>query len=165
VPNVTGVHPDDLPVAESTHQQAKANVETGATGAVATPQTKPRATTGLAEAIQEAAGPLETPPSAAAQVTDAPVNPGDIPVVPPQGAIQSAIGTRRQTARACLKGQAAASRVTLVFASTGRVQVVSVAGPASGTDAEACLVTTLSKAAVGPFVRDKFTVTTTISPP
>jgi hypothetical protein len=52
-----------------------------------------------------------------------------------------------------------------VFGSSGKVQSVSVAGPAAGTRAEGCIVKTLSKAVVGAFRRPTFSVTTTISPP
>ncbi len=90
---------------------------------------------------------------------------GDIPETPPQGAIQGAIGSHRQAARACLEGHDSPSRATIVFGSNGKVQSVNVAGPAAGTSAEACISRTLSKAAVGAFRRPTFSVTTTISPP
>jgi hypothetical protein len=101
----------------------------------------------------------------AAEAPETPAMRGDIPETPPQGAIQGAIGSHRQAARACVDGQDSASRATIVFASTGRVQSVNVAGPAAGTKAEGCIVKTLSAAAVGPFRRPSFSVTTTISPP
>jgi len=122
--------------------------------------------TGLAGAIKKAVGPQEPPPkSVAAEAPETPAMRGDIPETPPQGAIQGAIGAHRQAARACIDGQDSASRATIVFASTGKVQSVNVAGPAAGTRAEGCIVKTLLNAAVGPFRRPSFSVTTTISPP
>jgi len=129
------------------------------------PEPKEPEPTGLAGAIKRAVGPQETPKPVAAEVPETPAMRGDIPETPPQGAIQGAIGSHRQAARACLEGHDSPSRATILFASTGKVQSVNVAGPAAGTGAEACIARTLSKAAVGPFRRPSFSVTTTISPP
>ena len=102
--------------------------------------------TGLAGAIKKAVGPQEAPqPAIAAQAPAAPAMRGDIPETPPQGAIQGAIGSHRQAARACVDGHDSASRATIVFASTGKVQTVNVAGPAAGTPAAACIQKTLSR--------------------
>jgi hypothetical protein len=135
--------------------------------AKAEPKPEPQAPepTGLAGAIKRAVGPTETPKPVAAEAPETPAMRGDIPETPPQGAIQGAIGAHRQAARACLEGHDSPSRATILFASTGKVQSVSVAGPAAGTAAEGCIVKTLSKAAVGAFRRPSFSVTTTISPP
>jgi hypothetical protein len=122
--------------------------------------------TGLAGAIKKAVGPAErAAEQSAATETAAPAMRGDIPETPPQGAIQGAIGSHRTAARACVDGYDAASRATIVFSSSGKVDSVSVAGPAAGTKAEACIVRALSKAAVGPFRRPTFSVTTTVTPP
>jgi hypothetical protein len=121
--------------------------------------------TGLAGAIKKAVGPQEAPKPVAAEAPETPAMRGDIPETPPQGAIQGAIGAVRQSARACVDGYDSASRATIVFVSSGKVQSVNVAGPAAGTKAEGCIVKTLSRAAVGPFRRPSFSVTTTISPP
>jgi hypothetical protein len=135
------------------------------------PEPPPRAApepepTGLAGAIKKAVGPQEAAPKpVAAEAPETPAVRGDIPEVPPQGAIAGAIGSHRQAARACVEGHDAASRATIIFGSTGKVQSVNVAGPAAGTNAEACIVRALSKSAVGPFRRPSFSVTTTISPP
>jgi outer membrane biosynthesis protein TonB len=135
------------------------------------PEPPPRAApepepTGLAGAIKKAVGPQEAAPkSVAAEAPEAPAMRGDIPEVPPQGAIAGAIGSHRQAARSCVEGHDAASRATIVFASTGKVQSVNVSGPAAGTRAESCIIGALSKSAVGPFRRPSFSVTTTISPP
>jgi hypothetical protein len=119
---------------------------------------------GLAGAIKKAAGPLE---QAAPQniVTSGPSIRGDIPEVPAQGAVQGALGSQRGAARSCVADFDAPSRATVVFASTGNVQNVSVSGPAAGTKAEGCIRSALSKASVGPFRRASFVISTTISPP
>jgi len=121
--------------------------------------------TGLAGAIKKAVGPTDRAEPVATPETPVPAVRGDIPETPPQGAIQGAIGSNRTAARACVDGYDAASRATIVFSSSGKVENVNVAGPAAGTKAEACIVRVLSKAAVGPFRRATFSVTTTISPP
>jgi hypothetical protein len=119
---------------------------------------------GLAGAIKRAAGPLEqaTPQ---AVVTAAPQIRGDIPEVPAQGAIQGALGSQRQAARACLADFDTPSRAIVVFASTGNVQSVSVTGPAAGTKAEGCIRSAFARVSVGPFRRATFSVPTTVSPP
>jgi hypothetical protein len=120
---------------------------------------------GLAGAIKKAAGPTE---SHAAQVI-APEAPaarnGDIPEVPATGAIQGALGSMRGAARSCVAGQEGPSRANLTFNSTGKVQSVSVSGPAAGTAAEGCIRNAFSKASVGPFRKPSFSFSTTITPP
>ena len=75
----------------------------------------------------------------------------DIPDVPAQGAIQGALGRQRQALRACVAGQSEASRATLTFESSGRVQSVQVSGPSAGTPAEACIKGVAGTTVVGPF--------------
>jgi hypothetical protein len=122
--------------------------------------------TGLAGAIKKAVGPTDqaAKDDAPAPAAAAPVR-GDIPEAPPQGAIQGALGSVRGAARSCVAGHDAPSRATITFASSGKVQSVSVSGPAAGTPAEACIKSVLSKANVGAFQRSSFPVSTTISPP
>jgi hypothetical protein len=121
---------------------------------------------GLAGAIKKAVGPTEQAPKddAPAPAPAAAIR-GDIPEAPPQGAIQGALGSIRGAARSCVAGHDAPSRATIVFASTGKVQSVSVSGPAAGTPAEGCIKSALSKANVGAFQRSSFSVSTTITPP
>jgi hypothetical protein len=119
----------------------------------------------LAGAIKKAVGPQEAAPKpAAAEAPEVPAIRGDIPEVPPQGAITGALGAPRAAARACVEGQDSASRATIVFASTGHVQNVNVSGPAAGTRAEGCIVKALNRAVVGPFRRPTYSLTVTISP-
>jgi hypothetical protein len=122
--------------------------------------------TGLAGAIKKAAGPVEaTSGPEKAEVTKAAPVRGDIPELPAQGAISGALGSPRTAARNCIAGQDGPSRATIVFASSGNVQSVSVTGPAAGTPAEACIKTAMSKTVVGAFKHPTFSVSTTISPP
>jgi hypothetical protein len=121
--------------------------------------------TGLVGAIKKAVGPTEPAPAPEkAEAKAAPLR-GDIPELPAQGAITGALGAPRTASRNCLAGHEAPSRATIVFASSGNVQSVTVSGPAAGTPAEACIKTAMSKTSVGAFKHATFSVTTTISPP
>jgi len=119
----------------------------------------------LAGAIKKAVGPTEAAKDDTPAPAAAPAIRGDIPEAPPQGAIQGALGSMRGAARSCVAGQDSPSRATIVFASTGKVQSVSVSGPAAGTPAEGCIKSAFSKANVGAFQRSSFSVPTTITPP
>jgi hypothetical protein len=121
--------------------------------------------TGLAGAIKKAVGPTGPAPEAEKAEAKAAPPRGDIPELPAQGAIQGALGAPRTAARNCLAGQEGPSRATIVFASSGNVQSVTVSGPAAGTPAEACVKTAMSKTVVGAFKHPTFSVSTTISPP
>jgi hypothetical protein len=121
--------------------------------------------TGLAGAIKKAVGPTEPAPAAEKAEAKAAPPRGDIPELPAQGAISGALGSPRAAARNCLAGHEAPSRATIVFASAGNVQSVTVTGPAAGTPAEACIKTAMSKTVVGAFKHATFSVSTTISPP
>jgi hypothetical protein len=52
----------------------------------------------------------------------------------------------------------------VTFGSDGKVQSVTVSGPAVGTPAEACIKDALQKASVGPFSRPSHNVSITIRP-
>ncbi|HMI85778.1 MAG TPA: hypothetical protein VK550_16895 [Polyangiaceae bacterium] len=121
--------------------------------------------TGLVGAIKKAVGPTEPAPAPEKAEAKAAPPRGDIPELPAQGAISGALGSPRTAARNCLVGHDAPSRATIVFASSGSVQSVSVSGPAAGTPAEACIKTAMSKTTVGAFKHPTFSVSTTISPP
>ena len=90
--------------------------------------------------------------------------PTDVPAKPSLGAVQAAIGSVMGSARACVAGQDSPSSAAVTFGSNGRVQSVSVSGPAAGTPAQACIVAALSKARVPPFARPTFSVRTTVRP-
>lgn len=89
---------------------------------------------------------------------------GTLPDHPSTGAVQAAVGMVMGAARACVAGQSDASRATLNFGSDGRVQSVTIAGPAQATSAEPCLRNALSGARVQPFARAGYSVTLTVRP-
>ena len=121
--------------------------------------------TGLAGAIKKAVGSTE--PTSGPEKAAPPPPPirGDIPDRPAQGAVTGALGAPRAAARNCLVGQEAPSRATVVFASSGKVQSVTVSGPAAGTPAGECIKTALSKTVVGAFKEPTSSITVTITPP
>jgi len=131
--------------------------------------------TGLAAAIQKAGGAQDAPPAAAAPraaaapataPAAAPVTPAGagVPDAPSQGAIASALAANNRAAKACVKGQEAPSRASVTFGSDGKVQTISVAGPAVGTPAEECIKQALQKGTVPPFSRPSYNVGITIRP-
>jgi hypothetical protein len=131
---------------------------------VPTVPNQPATTSGnpLANAMQKAAGSQanDVPPPSARVDT----GPSDVPEIPPQGAILGALGAKRQAARACVRGLTEPSRATIVFASSGKVQSVSVSGAAAGLAAEGCLKKVFMTASVDPFHRATYTSSTTITP-
>ena len=94
----------------------------------------------------------------------APRNDGSLPETPSQGAIQSALASVRDAARACVVYLDHPSRATITFASNGTVSSVTVSGAASGKSAEVCIKNALKKARVGPFKKPYFNVTMTVRP-
>ncbi len=89
---------------------------------------------------------------------------GGLPDKPTTGQVAVAVGAVLGSARACVAGQDEPSRAVIVFASSGRVQSVSVSGPAAGTPAAGCIRAALSQARVQPFARSRFTVATPVRP-
>jgi hypothetical protein len=136
---------------------------------------------GLASAIQragtgqEAAPPAAPAPTAAAPkaapaapaaAAPAPASPpaAGVPDTPSPGAIASALQANNRAAKACVKGQEAPSRASITFGSDGKVQSISVSGPAVGTPAEECIKQALQKGNVGPFAKPSFTQSILIRP-
>jgi hypothetical protein len=162
----TGPSPGAAAIAAAMAAEAPAAAPTAAPAPVAAPVPATPEPTGLAGAIKKAVGPQEPAPAPEkAEVTKAAPVRGDIPELPAQGAISGALGSPRTAARNCLAGQEGPSRATIVFASSGNVQSVTVTGPAAGTPAEACVKAAMSKTVVGAFKHPTFSVSTTISPP
>ena len=89
---------------------------------------------------------------------------GDLPTKPSTGAVQAALGSVMSGARHCVAGAQAPSSAVVVFGSDGRVQQVSVTGPAAGTSAGACIEAQLSRARVQPFAATNFSVSATVRP-
>jgi hypothetical protein len=119
----------------------------------------------LQSLMQQAAGVTSGPtaPTATAGTPDLPA-PGSVPLRPPQGAIQGALGAALPSARSCLGPDDPISRATITFASDGSVQNVSISGGAAGKPAEGCIRSALSRAHVPPFAQPTFTASTTIRP-
>jgi LPXTG-motif cell wall-anchored protein len=159
--------PDSKPANATAHHATKA-VTTHKTAEVTTPVAptpKPAPTPAtLANAMAKAAAPEPAGGSLPPPAPPPETGPSDVPEIPPQGAILGAIGARRQAARTCVRGMTSPSRATLVFASSGKVQSVSVSGAAAGTPAESCLKNVFKKASVEPFRRATYTSSTNISP-
>lgn len=111
----------------------------------------------------------QTPPTQAAPPSSAPLRPADgtgtqVPDAPSSGAIQAALARPKVSAGHCVVGMPGETTATVVFGSDGKVHSVSVAGPAQGTAAEACIQSALSQAKVQPFARDTFQVRIPIRP-
>lgn len=83
---------------------------------------------------------------------------------PSTGAVQAALGAVMSGARRCVAGDAAASSAVVVFGSDGRVQGVTVTGPAAGKSSGACIEAQLRRARVQPFAAANFSVNATVRP-
>lgn len=89
---------------------------------------------------------------------------GEMPVKPSTGAVQAALGSVMSGARHCVAGDEAPSSAVVVFGSDGRVQSVSVSGPAAGKASAGCIQSQLSRARVQPFAQSSFSVNATVRP-
>jgi hypothetical protein len=89
---------------------------------------------------------------------------GAIPVKPSTGAVQAALGAVMSGARHCVAGDDAASSAVVVFASDGRVESVTVHGPAAGKPSGTCIEGQLSRARVQPFAASSFSINATVRP-
>ena len=124
----------------------------------------PADTKDLAGAMATAVGAHESKKDDGKKSSTSSVDPGSLPETPSQGAVQGAMGSVRDAARACVAGQTESSRATITFGSSGSVSSVSVSGGAAGTPAAGCIQAALKRARVGPFKKDSFTVSMTIRP-
>lgn len=116
-----------------------------------------------------AAEPAATASPAATEEPDDPrlvpaAKPESVPLEPSTGAALAAVGRVMGGAKACVAGHGASSTATLTFASSGKVQSVSVGPPAAGTSAESCIRSALSGARVAPFAKPSFTIRVPIRP-
>lgn len=89
---------------------------------------------------------------------------GELPGKPSTGAVQAALGSVMSGARRCVAGDEAASSAVVVFGSDGRVQHVTVTGPAAGKASGACIEAQLARARVQPFAAANFSVSATVRP-
>lgn len=89
---------------------------------------------------------------------------GELPAKPSSGAVQAALGAVLSGARHCVAGDDGPSSAVVRFGSDGRVQSVTVSGPATGKASGACIQAQLTKARVQPFAASNFSVSATIRP-
>jgi hypothetical protein len=89
---------------------------------------------------------------------------GELAAKPTTGAVQAALGSVMSGARHCVAGDDAPSSAVVVFGSDGRVQRVTVSGPAAGKSSATCIEAQLSRARVQPFAAANFSVSATVRP-
>ncbi|HET7541924.1 MAG TPA: hypothetical protein VFK05_18750 [Polyangiaceae bacterium] len=89
---------------------------------------------------------------------------GELPAKPTTGAVQAALGAVLSGARHCVAGDDAPSSAVVVFGSDGRVQQVTVSGPAAGKSSASCIEAQLRRARVQPFASSSFSVNATVRP-
>jgi hypothetical protein len=114
------------------------------------------------------AAPAEQP---AAPAQDAAMKPaagrtddGLLPDRPSTGAVQAAIASVMNAARACVAGSTETTQVTVVFSANGSVKSVVVGGAVHGTPAGKCIQSALGNAKVAPFAQPAFSVNVSVRP-
>jgi hypothetical protein len=172
-PAATGVNPDTLPKSEP------ASAEPARPKAAVAPAPSARASGPKAEKIEleddteqpvasaapgrpEASVAKALPPDPALRPADS--TGGAVPAKPSSGAVQAALGAVMSGARRCVAGDDTPSSALVVFGSDGRVQSVSVSGPAAGRPAGGCIEAQLGRARVQPFAASSFSVSATVRP-
>lgn len=116
----------------------------------------------LSAAIKNSVGGGDEKKATPAAQDSTPV--GNVPQKPSQGAVTGALGAVLPGARDCLGPDDPVSRATVVFASSGTVQSVSITGHAAGKPGEACIRKALLKAKVPPFAESSYSAPVTIRP-
>ncbi|HEY3255039.1 MAG TPA: hypothetical protein VGJ91_13860 [Polyangiaceae bacterium] len=117
---------------------------------------------GRAAAAPAAADDNSLPPDPGLRPADS--RGGELPAKPTSGAVQAALGAVLSGARHCVAGDDAPSSAVVVFGSDGRVQHVTVNGPAAGKSSATCIEAQLSRARVQPFAATNFSVNATVRP-
>jgi hypothetical protein len=116
----------------------------------------------LGAAIKKEVGADEIQKAEAKAASAGGASAGNLPQKPSQGAVTGAIGAVLPAARACLGPDDPVSRASIVFASSGSAQSVSVSGGAAGKPAEACIKDALMKAKVQPFADPTYSANITV---
>ncbi len=175
-----GVDPNSLP-GESATKPVEAALEKPSAAAARAPTASAASSRPSAEKIVLEDEPVTAPAAAAAAAApvekpvekalppDPALRPADstggaIPAKPSTGAVQAALAAVMSGARHCVAGDDAPSSAVVVFTSDGRVQSVSVSGPASGQSSGACIQAQLGRARVQPFAASSFSVSATVRP-
>jgi hypothetical protein len=89
---------------------------------------------------------------------------GLLPDKPSTGAVQAAIASVMNSARACVAGADAPTPATVMFGSNGAVKSVVVSGAAQGSPAGKCIQSALGRAKVAPFAQNVFSVGVSVRP-
>ena len=170
-PLPSGIDPNSLP-GENATKPADAAHEKPSAAAARTPTAGAASSGPNAEKIVLEDEPEKAPAATAAPIEkpvekalppDPALRPADstggaVPTKPSTGAVQAALGAVMSGARHCVAGEDAASSAVVVFSSDGRVQSVSVSGPAAGQSSGACIQAQLSRARVHSRLRRRVSV-------
>lgn len=89
---------------------------------------------------------------------------GFLPDKPSTGAVQAAMASVMNAARACVAGATEATPVTVTFSANGSVKSVVVSGAAQATPAAKCIQAALGRAKVAPFAQPAFSVGVSVRP-
>jgi hypothetical protein len=89
---------------------------------------------------------------------------GLLPDKPSTGAVQAAIASVMNAARACVAGADAPIPATVMFGPNGAVKSVVVSGAAQGSPAGKCIQSALGRAKVAPFAQNTFSVGVSVRP-
>jgi len=130
------------------------------------PASKPTATK-TGDSAGARPGSPDTSGASKAQVPTATTQPLDqkpLPEKPWPSAIQSAMGSVREKARACVAGQTEPTQAMITLVSSGAIKSISISGGAAGTPAAACVRDALMPARVGPFKQETYRFNYTIRP-
>lgn len=169
-----GIDPNTLPSEAEAAAKPAELAHAKALGASSTPAratsdklaTSEHPATGAAkpssQASNEQSSDKTLPPDPALRPADS--SGGELAAKPSTGAVQAALGAVMSGARHCVAGDDAPSSAVVSFGSDGRVQSVSVSGPAAGKASGACIQAQLTKARVQPFAASNFSVNATIRP-
>jgi hypothetical protein len=162
-----GIDPSDLPRAMGTDKRAPLPAAARPSGAPKGGPFEPNAGADLPKAGPGGgAGPSDPLQPAAAVAAGSGLS-GEldsVPLKPPLGAVQSALGVAGRAARGCLLAGDAVSHATVTFRSDGSVSDVAVSGGAAGTPADSCIRAALSGARVPPFAEPSFAAPVTVRP-
>jgi hypothetical protein len=123
------------------------------------------------QAAKQQAQAAAPPPANAGPAQDESLKPasgktddGMLPDKPSTGAVQAAMASVMNAARACVAGSTETTPVTVTFSANGRVKSVAVSGAAQGTPAAKCIQSALGPAMVAPFAQPAFSVGVSVRP-
>jgi hypothetical protein len=119
----------------------------------------------LERAIAAAAGPIDRGKEVKVDNGTTPVvRNQNIPEIPAQGTLNSAMASVRPNAKACVAGATDATKAVVTFGSSGKATAVDVSGWAASNGKAACVKAALMKANVGAFSKPSYAFPYTIRP-